>query len=152
MSETSWDDLYRLERAKVVAWETLKAREFAKFWWHMNLGYWFWSRALLDRLYTILEWLLVLLPFAGVAVLVMTASLPEIPEVSAHPRFSLYTLIEQPVLLLYLSVPIAWLVIANIVVCCSDRTYRQSGNFSAVLLRLLCRWMWLSFSGSSPSI
>jgi hypothetical protein len=152
MSETSWNGFYDLERAKVAEWETLKARKFAKFWWHLNLGYWFWSRTLLDRFYTIIEWLLVLLPFAGVAVFAMTASLPEMPEVPDHPGFSLYTLVEQPVLLVYLSVPIAWLAVANIVVCCSDRTYRQSGNISAVLLRLLCRWMWLSFSGSSPSI
>jgi hypothetical protein len=142
MSEISWDELNRLERAKVVEWETLKARQFAKFWWHMNLGYWFWSRLLLDRFYTVLEWLLVLLPFGGVAVLAMTASLPKIPDVSDRTGFSLYVLIEHPVLLLYLSIPIAWLVIANIVVCCSDRTYRHAGNVSAVLLRLLCRWMW----------
>jgi hypothetical protein len=147
MSEISWDELNRLEQAKVVEWETLKARQFTKLWWHLNLGYWFWSRALLDRFYTVLEFSL-LLPF--LMWLVELCIVRPFPDIAQEPRQSsglLQVLMDQPDLIWWYVPLIVWLVIANIVVCYSDRTYRRSASLLAVTVRLLCRWMWASWSG-----
>jgi hypothetical protein len=148
--EISWVEWESRKLAK--EWATQDAAKLTKLWWHLNLGYWFWSQSLLDRFYTALErllLLLVLIPCGGAMWLTRTVARPEPTDELNEAMFALHVLIEQPALLLCLSVLIAWLLTANIVVCCSDRTYRQSGKVSAVVLRILCRWVWPHFLGGS---
>jgi hypothetical protein len=107
--EISWVEWESRKLAK--EWASQEAVKFIKLWWHLNLGYWFWSQSLVDRFYTALERLLLLclvLPLGAAVWLTRTMAWPE-PNASDRMTFALDTLIERPVLLLYLSIPIAWL-------------------------------------------